>query len=283
VSSAGCNCLDACGCCEDQGDLTPLALENPPGLFELAYRVGTHGSFKETMIRQLPVAGPAGHPLSALTTREDDDPTIGLIDAWASVLDVLTFYQERIVNEGFLRTATERRSIRELANAIGYKLAPGAAACAYLAFDLETAEGAPKQVTIGKGVKVQSVPGPDELPQTFETIEEIEARPEWNAIEPRVTKTQTLTRDAALPRGRGQRQERRPASPCRRRAEHPGHRQRALGCPSHRVGGGRSGRRLHDRHLVGAARQADRRPRCHAGRAEPQGLRPARPRRVLRR
>src|SRR4029450_4481353 len=94
VSSAGCNCLDACGCCEDQGDLTPLALENPPGLSELAYRVGTHGSFKETMIRQLPVAGPAGHPLSALTTREDDDPTIGLIDAWASVLDVLTFYQE---------------------------------------------------------------------------------------------------------------------------------------------------------------------------------------------
>jgi hypothetical protein len=195
VSSAVCNCLDACGCCEDQGDLTPLALENPPGLFELAYRVGTHGSFKETMIRQLPVAGPAGHPLSALTTREDDDPTIGLIDAWASVLDVLTFYQERIVNEGFLRTATERRSIRELANAIGYKLAPGAAACAYLAFDLETAEGAPKQVTIGKGVKVQSVPGPDELPQTFETIEEIEARPEWNAIEPQVTKTQTLTRE----------------------------------------------------------------------------------------
>ncbi len=189
-----CGCVDACGCCESPGDLTPLTLENPPGLSQLAYRVGTHGSFKETMVRQLPGAGPAGHPLSALTTREDDDPTIGLIDAWASVLDVLTFYQERIVNEGFLRTATERASIRELANAIGYKLAPGAAACAYLSFELETAEGAPPMVTIGPGVKVQSLPGPGELPQTFETIEEIEARPAWNRLEPQLTETLKLTR-----------------------------------------------------------------------------------------
>jgi len=194
VSGPGCDCLDACGCCEAPSDLTPLPLENAAGLSQLAYRVGTHGSFKETMLRQLPAAEPPAHPLSALTTREDDDPTIGLIDAWAGVLDVLTFYQERIVNEGFLRTATERRSIRELANAIGYKLAPGAAACAYLAFELETAEGAPAQVDIGTGVKVQSVPGPGELPQTFETIDEIEARPEWNAIEPQATKTQLLGR-----------------------------------------------------------------------------------------
>lgn len=194
MSGPGCNCLDACGCCEAPGDLTPLPLENAPGLSELAYRVGTHGSFKETMVRQIPAAEPPGHPLTALTTREDDDPTIGLIDAWAGVLDVLTFYQERIVNEGFLRTATERRSIRELANAIGYKLAPGAAGCAYLAFELETADGAPAQVEIGIGVKVQSIPGPGELPQTFETIEEVEARPEWNAIEPQVTKTQLLSR-----------------------------------------------------------------------------------------
>jgi uncharacterized phage protein gp47/JayE len=194
VSGPGCDCLDACGCCEAPGDLTPQPLENPLGLSQLAYRVGTHGSFKETMLRQLPAAEPPGHPLSALTTREDDDPTIGLIDAWAGVLDVLTFYQERIVNEGFLRTATERRSIRELASAIGYKLAPGAAACAYLAFELETAEGAPAQVEIGTGVKVQSIPGPGELPQTFETIDGIEARPEWNAIEPQVTKTQLLSR-----------------------------------------------------------------------------------------
>jgi hypothetical protein len=67
-------------------------------------------------------------PLSALTTRDLDDPAIAMLDAWAVALDVLSFYQERIANEGYLRTSTERRSIVELARAIGYELRPGLAA-----------------------------------------------------------------------------------------------------------------------------------------------------------
>jgi len=47
-------------------------------------------------------------------TRADDDFAIGLLDAWAVVSDVLTFYQERIANESYLRIATaERRSVLE--------------------------------------------------------------------------------------------------------------------------------------------------------------------------
>ena len=34
---------------------------------------------------------------------------------------------------------------------------------------------------------MQSVPGQDEKPQTFETVEKIEARAEWNAMKPRLT------------------------------------------------------------------------------------------------
>jgi predicted phage baseplate assembly protein len=40
---------------------------------------------------------------------------------------------------------------------------------------------------VDEGTKVQSVPGPGETPQTFETVEAIEARPEWNALVPRQT------------------------------------------------------------------------------------------------
>ena len=40
----------------------------------------------------------------------------------------------------------------------------------------------PAAVTLPVGLRVQSVPGPGEQPQTFETVEEIEARPEWNAL-----------------------------------------------------------------------------------------------------
>ena len=50
------------------------------------------------------------------------------------------------------------------------------------AFTVEEAEGAPEEVTLDSGIKVQSVPGQDEKPQIFETVEQIEARPEWNAI-----------------------------------------------------------------------------------------------------
>ena len=40
----------------------------------------------------------------------------------------------------------------------------------------------PEAVTLEPGLRVQSIPGPGEQPQTFETVEEIEARPEWNAM-----------------------------------------------------------------------------------------------------
>ena len=114
------------------------------------------------------------------------------MDAWATIDDVLTFYQERIANEGFLRTATERRSILEQARLIGYELNPGVAASAYLAFGVDTAAGAPTSAVIAKGTKVQSVPGQNELPQTFETSDDITARVEWNALTPRQMRPQEL-------------------------------------------------------------------------------------------
>ena len=66
--------------------------------------------------------------LAALRTRDADDFTLGLIDAVACAADVLTFYQERLANESYLRTATERVSLQEMAKLIGYRLRPGVAA-----------------------------------------------------------------------------------------------------------------------------------------------------------
>ena len=134
-------------------------------------------------------------PLRKLQTRDDDDFTIALLDATAMMAVVLTFYQERIANECYMRTATERRSLLELARLIGYELRPGVAASTYLAFTLEDSPGAPRQTIIDIGTKVQSVPGPGEQAQTFETVEKIEARPEWNALKPRLTKRQQLSVD----------------------------------------------------------------------------------------
>lgn len=178
-----------CGCCEGIEVLTPGSIENQPGLSALAYRVGTHGTFKESMLAAL-----SKHKkLPRLTTRSDDDPAIALIDAWSTTLDVLSFYQERIANEGYMRTAIERGSVLELARSIGYELRPGVAASTYLAFTVESTPGAPEQVTVAVGTKAQSIPGQDELPQTFETVEEIVAKGAWNALTPRLSEPQSIS------------------------------------------------------------------------------------------
>lgn len=168
---------------------TPLPVFNRPGLSAIAYRTGAHAAFKHSMLARLAM-------LRGLHTHEDGDFTVALVDAVASMAEILSFYQERIANESYLRTATERRSLVELGRLIDYRPRPGVAASVLLAFTLERAPGAPDQaappIAIDAGLKVQSLPAPGEQPQTFETIEAIKARPEWNAIGLRLTQPQPI-------------------------------------------------------------------------------------------
>ncbi len=115
-----------CGCCAGLEVVTPEPEANRPGLSALAYRAGTYATFLESMLARIssisldvPVSDGSGKlqrifPLNGLvlsggkfervsaglSTRELNDPSIALLDAWATVADVLTFYQERIANEG---------------------------------------------------------------------------------------------------------------------------------------------------------------------------------------
>jgi hypothetical protein len=182
-----------CGCCEGAARL-PAARHNAPGEPVITYRTGTHATFKASLLARL--SSTEKPALALLRTRRDDDFTIATCDAAAVMLDVLTFYQERYANEFYLRTATERRSIVDLARLIGYQPSPGVAAGTHLMFQLEEAPGVPslaaEPVTIAVGARVQSVPGPGEEPQTFETIEEVTARVEWNAIPAQTSERQTF-------------------------------------------------------------------------------------------
>jgi hypothetical protein len=125
--------------------------------------------------------------LGSLRTRDSDDFTIAFLDASSVVFDILTFYQERLVNESYLRTAGQLRSLVELARLIGYQPAPGVSAATYLAFTLKTAPGyssnpANPAITIPAGTQVQSVPPQGQSPQTFETSADIQAKSDWNAL-----------------------------------------------------------------------------------------------------
>ena len=187
--------VSVCNCCEGLSPKTPVEVYNRPGLNDIIYRTGKFPQFKASLLTK--ISGSSGE-LSSLTTREDHDFTIALLDSWAVVSDILTFYQERIANENYLRTAKERLSVLEMARMIGYELSPGLAASTYLSFTLEDTPGALSPslsklqsfeeqdtippIKINPGIKVQSIPGPDEKAQVFETTETIDARPEWNAI-----------------------------------------------------------------------------------------------------
>ncbi|WP_054032074.1 putative baseplate assembly protein [Desulfatitalea tepidiphila] len=176
-----------CGCCEGIAAVTPLALFNRPGLTRLRYRMGTHGEILSSMLARL---SSRDYPaLAELTTRDTDDPSIALLDGWAVVADVLTFYQERIANEGYLPSAIERRSILELARLVGYKLHPGVASSVFVAYTLD--EKFEEETTIPAGSRSQSVPAAGELPQSFETSEDLKARALWNNLKPRLSRPQT--------------------------------------------------------------------------------------------
>ena len=192
------NATDLSTCCCETTIETP-SHTNRPGQSALTYRIGTHSTFLRRMVarlamQEIPPGEIAGaRPLADFTIRSTEDPAIALLDAWATVGDVLTFYQERIANEGYLHTATERRSVLELARAIGYELSPGVAASTYLAFTVDDAESSPDTATIEAGTQVQSIPAAqDELPQTFETSEEFEARVEWNELKPVTTEPHVI-------------------------------------------------------------------------------------------
>ena len=208
MSCACTTTLSSCGCCEGVTAETPQTTLNRAGLSAIAYRVAAYPQFYETLLARIAQSGQPS--LRALKSREPDDFTIALLDAFSVMGDVLTFYTERYGNESYLRTATQRQSVRELANLVGYRMSPGVAASVYLAFTIDPTAGAygtvltapvnaqvmPElvpSIIIPVGTQVQSIPGPGQTPQTFETIAQIFARAEWNAITPVLTQPQTIT------------------------------------------------------------------------------------------
>jgi hypothetical protein len=206
-----------CGCCAGIEVVTPQSEENRPGLPALVYRAGTYATFLESMMARIssvyldvPASDGGANvqrifPLNGLvlnndgktftrvgpglSTRELSDPSIALLDAWATVADVLTFYEERIANEGYLRTATESRSVLELARLVGYRLRSGVSASVYLAFTVAAGFNG----IIPAGTRAQSIPAVGQTPQPFETSDDMSARDVWNDLGVRLTRPQMIT------------------------------------------------------------------------------------------
>lgn len=154
---------------------TPLPIDNPPGQPALRARIGTFGSFRRTLLDRLSTRP----ELAALTTRDPDDHSIALLEQWAVLADLLTFYNERYANEAYLATATRDESLHRLVRLVGYRPRPGISATTTLAFTLDPG----KALTVPAGFPVLSVPGaPGERPQTFETLQDCAADWRYNSL-----------------------------------------------------------------------------------------------------
>jgi predicted phage baseplate assembly protein len=180
-----------CGCCQGISLLTPEDTANVPGLQAVTFRSGTHREFFESMLARL--SSPAYPALQNLLVRTTDDPTIALLDAGAILDDILTFHAERIANEGYLRTATTEDSLRLIGRLVGHTPRPGVAAGTYLAYTVDR----DVVVTLPAGTRAQSVPGPGETAQSFESEEDLTARFPWNDLQVRFRRPYQVTQNSS--------------------------------------------------------------------------------------
>jgi hypothetical protein len=145
--------------CDDDGRC-PRTVANPGGLDAIAYRVGDFVSFRHALVRH----APGEVALAGWQPTTQTDLGLQVVDWWAYVADVLTFYSERIANEAYLGTATLPESVRRLVAALGYRPRPGIGAKATLA---ALATG-PRPLALPAGFAIASKPAPGIDPQTFE-------------------------------------------------------------------------------------------------------------------
>ena len=140
----------------------PQSTANAPGLSEIQYRIGDFIAFRDSLLQ--PLAKET--QLKAWRPGGNGDLALQLLEWQAYVCDVLTFYNERIANESYLRTAQLPESVNHLVQVLGYRPRPAQGARGMLAALLSP--GARTPVQVGAGVQVQSKPGPGQTPQVYE-------------------------------------------------------------------------------------------------------------------
>jgi hypothetical protein len=154
--------MSICPC--DQ--LVTPELNIPAGLDALPRQLRSFSEVRRALLAAIPQQ-PALSQWRAHTTQ---DLGLMLIEMWAYVSDVLNFYDERIANEVYIRTAVRRPSLRKLVELLGYVPAPGLAATVTLA---ALAEGR-TLVTLPTGTGFRSdaftdpVTSTQQAPQVFE-------------------------------------------------------------------------------------------------------------------
>jgi Baseplate J-like protein len=146
----------------NSGPEDPQVVSNPPGLTQIAYRADDFTGFRRALLRPLP-----GEQAIGPWRPAPGDLGLQVLEWWAYLGDVLTFYNERIANESYLRTAIQPGSIANLVALLGYQPAPGLAATGTIAA-LRSAAYPAEPLVIPAGLAVSSAASAGVPSQTFE-------------------------------------------------------------------------------------------------------------------
>ena len=147
----------------------PRVIVNPPGRNVIAYRVGDYTAFRHALLLSLPAEAELLH----WRPSAKGDLALQLLEWWAYLSDILTFYNERIANQAYLRTADLPESVRRLIRILGYRPRPGIGATGVVAALIN----APTPLTLQQGFQIQSEPGPGKQPQIFELVTTTQINP----------------------------------------------------------------------------------------------------------
>jgi hypothetical protein len=134
------------------------------------YLAKDYDSFLRGMLDMLPTRIPGWK------TRTEADLGMALLELFAFLGDQLSYYQDRVANEGFLRTAVQYESVRRLLRLIDYPLSPGSAAKALVKVTTSAARA------ITRGFAVSTKGTEKQAPVIFEVLEERMVYPELNDV-----------------------------------------------------------------------------------------------------
>ena len=160
-------CDDPFDCATPAAQLAPL----PEIAVAIDYLTKDYAGFRRALLDFVPTR------LPAWTERSEADLGIVLVELFSATADNLSYMQDRVANEAFLNTATQRRSVAGHLALIGYQMDDGASAYTWLQFQVS----APQLLL--SGFKVSNNPSASDDPViVFETLADAQLDPTSNQM-----------------------------------------------------------------------------------------------------
>lgn len=155
--------------CDDNFDCripSPTSGQPPELPVNIDYLTKDYAGFRQALIDFIPTR------LPQWTERNEADLGMMLLELFSATADNLSYMQDRVANEAFLGTATQRRSVAGHLALIGYQMDNGASALTWLQFQVNTSQ------VVGKGFKVSNNPSSSDDPViVFETLTDVQFEP----------------------------------------------------------------------------------------------------------